>query len=77
MIFRIIIWSLILGMLLRFVLRIVLPFFQIASMAQSRIRQMQQQMEDMHRQQSQPAAPQQHHAPKQVDGDYIDYEEVK
>lgn len=43
-------------------------------MAQDRMRQMQKQMEDM---QNRPAATNQRQAQKAVDGDYIEYEEVK
>ncbi len=40
---------------------------------QQRVRQMQQQMEDMQQKNSAPTQPQ---PKKQVEGDYIDYEEV-
>jgi hypothetical protein len=45
-------------------------------MAQDKMAQMQKQMQDMYEQQNH----QQHPTPKaskQVDGDYIDYEEIK
>jgi hypothetical protein len=59
-------------MVLRFVTRFVLPIFQVTSMTQDRLRQMQQQMDNM---QKKNAAPEKQK--KSVDGDYIDYEEVK
>jgi len=48
----------------------------MTKMAQERMAQMQQQMEDMQRRQQ--AASQPSPRPKKnIDGDYIDYEEVK
>lgn len=72
MLFRIILWSIVLTMVLRFITRFVLPIFQITSMTQDRIRQMQQQMDQMNKNNTPPEKPK-----KKVDGDYIDYEEVK
>jgi hypothetical protein len=73
MLFRILLWTFILVMIFRFIARFVLPILSITRVTQDRLRQMQQQMEDMHKQQSAP--PQQ--AQKVKEGDYIDYEEVK
>ncbi len=42
--------------------------------AHDKLNQMQQQMEDMQRKQSNP---QPQKTPRHIDGDYIDYEEVK
>jgi uncharacterized membrane protein (DUF106 family) len=71
--FKIIIWSIILTVIVRFIFRFVLPVFRITSTVQDRMRQMQQQMNDMQQNNTPPAQPK----PKKVDGDYIDYEEVK
>lgn len=76
MLFRIILWSIIISFLLRFVFRFLLPLFQITGAAQERIRQMQQQMEEMQQKANNNTA-KASAKPKQVDGDYIDYEEVK
>ncbi len=72
MIFRVILWAFILVMLVRFVIRFVFPILQITRTTQSRLRQMQQQMDDMQQNASQPKA-----TKKAKEGDYIDYEEVK
>ncbi len=76
MILKFIIWSIVLTLILRFVMRVVLPIFTMTRMAQDKMAQMQKQMQDMYEQQNR----QQHPTPKaskQVDGDYIDYEEIK
>ena len=76
MILKFIIWSIVLTLILRFVMRVVLPIFTMTRMAQDKMAQMQKQMQDMYEQQNrqQPATPK---VSKRVDGDYIDYEEVK
>lgn len=54
-------------------MKYVAPVFQMTRAAQSKLRQMQEQMEQMQQQQ-----PKQNQRPnKAVDGEYIDYEEVK
>ncbi len=72
MLFRIIIWSIVLTMVLRFLARVVLPIFHITSMTQQKMKEMQKQMEEMQRTNTQPKK-----NTRQVEGDYIDYEEVK
>lgn len=72
MIFRIILITIILTLIARFIFRFVLPVFQITRMTQDKLRQMQEEMERNQRQQSRP------NAQTQVkEGDYIDYEEIK
>jgi hypothetical protein len=53
-----------------------MPVMQITKMAQDRMQDMQKQMEQM-QQQQRANTPPQAAKPKRVDGDYIDYEEVK
>jgi hypothetical protein len=65
--------TLVFYLVLRFVLRIVLPAVKLGRMANSRMREMQQKMEEMQQQAQNPAPGK----PKVVDGDYIDYEEIK
>lgn len=72
MLFRIILWSIILTMVLRFLTRFVLPIFHITSMTQQKMKEMQKQMEEMQRTNTQPKK-----NTRQVEGDYIEYEEVK
>ncbi|HRO44179.1 MAG TPA: hypothetical protein PL009_15200 [Flavipsychrobacter sp.] len=74
MLFRILLWAFILVMIFRFVVRFVFPILKISRVAQDKMRQMQQQMEDMQRQQQAPSPKQ---TEKVKEGDYIDYEEVK
>lgn len=65
-------------MIMRFVARFVMPLLQMSSLASDRLKQMQQQMDDMQRK----ANNQQNNAannpqPNKVKkGEYIDYEEV-
>jgi hypothetical protein len=70
MILRFVLFLLILFLLLRFVMRFVLPVMKITRMTHSHMNDMRRKMEEMEQKQR---APQ----PKRVDGDYIDYEEVK
>lgn len=79
MLFRIILWSIIFTMALRFLLRFILPVIGVTKMAQDRMQQMQKQMEDMQRQANTTNTPpkQTSKPPQQVDGEYIEYEEVK
>lgn len=76
--FRILLWTFIIVMILRFVARFVFPVFQVTRMAQQKMKEMQQQMEQMQQNAQQPQP--QHHQqapPKVKEGDYIDYEEIK
>jgi len=72
MLLRILLWSFILVMVFRFIVKFVFPILQITRSAQKRMRQMQQQMEDMQQQSNQTAS-----QTKVKEGDYIEYEEVK
>lgn len=73
MIFRILLWSFILVLIFRFIVRFVFPILKITRITQSKLRQMQQQMEEMQQQKN---APQKQN--NQVkEGDYIEYEEIK
>jgi hypothetical protein len=73
MLFRILLWAFIIGMIFRFIGRFVFPILNITRMTQDRLRQMQKQMEDMQHQQKAPSG-----TSSQVEeGEYIEYEEVK
>ena len=72
MLFRILLWSFILIMLFRFIVKFVLPILGIARTAKDRLNHMQKQMEDMQNAQNPPAQKN-----KVKDGDYIEYEEIK
>ncbi len=72
MIFRIILITIILTLIARFIFRFVLPVFQITRMTQDKLRQMQEEMERTQQQQSRPNS-----QSRVKEGDYIDYEEVK
>ncbi len=75
MLFRIITLLFIGGILFRVFFRFILPVFRITSVTGSRIRQMQQQMNEMQQRANadNTAAPRKR---RPQEGDYIDYEEV-
>ncbi len=77
MIFRFIFWSIILTMIVRFVFRFLFPVMSVTRAAQDKLNQMQKQMEDMQRAQNAQATASAQKKPNKIDGDYIDYEEVK
>ena len=71
---KIILWTLVFYVLFRFITRFVLPILKVTRMASSRMRDMQQQMEEMQQKANNPSpAPE----PKIKEGDYIEYEEIK
>ena len=71
--FKILIWTFIIVVLYRFVTRFVLPVFKMTKTASDHMRKMQQQMQDMQQQAQQGPS----RAGKHLDGDYIEYEEIK
>lgn len=78
MIIRILLVATIFIIIARFIVRFVMPLLQVSSIASDRLKQMQQQMDEMQRK----ANNQQNNnngnsRPKVKQGDYIDYEEVK
>lgn len=70
---KIILWTLLFYVLFRFITRFVLPILKVTRMASSRMRDMQQQMEEMQQKANTPPAPER----KVKEGDYIEYEEIK
>lgn len=72
MLFRIITWILVIGIIYRVVTRFLFPMGHITSATNDRLKQMQDQLNEMTRakenEQKKPA--------KKKEGDYIDYEEV-
>lgn len=76
MLLRIILWSIVLTVILRFISRFLLPVLGMTQMAQKQMQDLQRQMEEMQKRQQQAQA--NASKPKQeLDGDYIDYEDVK
>jgi hypothetical protein len=71
---RAIFWTFVMVMAYRFVFRIVIPVFRVTRVASDRMRQMQQQMDEM---QNRANARPDNKPPQMKEGDYIDYEEVK
>ena len=71
--FRLILWGILLFFIIRFVMRFLYPLFQAGRMVQSKMRDMQQQMDKMQEQQNAPT----NSKPTVKEGEYIDYEEVK
>ncbi|OJU73585.1 MAG: hypothetical protein BGO09_05600 [Bacteroidetes bacterium 47-18] len=73
---KLIITVLVLFFIARFVLRFVLPVIRVTRQAQSSINDLRSRMEAMQQQQRPSAQPDNKQRPA-VDGEYIDYEEVK
>ena len=61
------------GLLLRAVVRFILPVINISRAAHDRMKQMQDQINEMNRKQAEPTV---QHKPFTKKGDYIDYEEI-
>lgn len=75
---RFIVWSIVLTVIVRFIFRFLFPVVQMTRMTASKMQQMQQQMQDMQQRQQQPTPPPVAKSkPQSVDGEYIEYEEVK
>lgn len=72
MLFRFILWAVIIVLVLRFITRFLFPIFQITKSVSNKMRDMQDQMEQLNKQQQQ-----QQNSSKPKTGEYIDYEEVK
>ena len=75
MVIRFILFLLVAAIVLRFVMRYVLPVFQMSKMAHRQITDMKKKMEDMHRQQSTFEEEQSRKQHKKIDEEYI--EEIK
>jgi uncharacterized membrane protein (DUF106 family) len=75
MLFRIITWLFVIGIVVRLINRYIAPIFRITTVANDRMRQMQDQMNEMNSRVNQNT-----NSPRpkvEKEGDYIDYEEVK
>ncbi len=71
MIFRFVLFLVLLFLAIRFVMRFLMPIMKMTRMTHHHMNDMRKKMEEM--QGKQPND----HQPKRVEGDYIDYEEVK
>ncbi|OJW83451.1 MAG: hypothetical protein BGO69_08225 [Bacteroidetes bacterium 46-16] len=69
---KVLITAFVIVVLYRFLTRFVFPVFKLTKQARDHMQKMQQQMQDMEQQRQQGT---QHSKP--LDGDYIEYEEVK
>lgn len=74
MTFKIFIFLIAIFFLLRFVLRFIMPLVKITRLAQNQMQQMKGKMDAMQQEHNQPTP---NRASKKIDGDYIEYEEVK
>ena len=72
---KVLVWTFVIVILYRFFTRFVLPIFKMTKAAGDHMRKMQQQMQDMQQQQQSPQRPSGGNT--HIDGDYIEYEEVK
>jgi signal transduction histidine kinase len=75
MIFRFVLFLLVFILLIRFVMRFILPVMKMTRMTHQHMNDMKKKMDEM-KQGSYSGNPSPGQK-KQVDGDYIDYEEVK
>jgi len=73
MFFRLILWGFIIVTVFRFISRFLLPILQITRAAQNKMREMQEQMNTMQQEQKNKKTSNE----KSIEGDYIDYEEIK
>ena len=76
MLFKVIVFLIVIGVIFRFISKYVRPVFQVTSAASEHLRRMQEQMNQMNEQMKPPVTPIQKTQGKK-EGDYIDYEEVK
>lgn len=74
---KVIIVSIIVLWLLNKVYKAVFPFLQMSSAASNHMRQMQEQMKEMERRMEETKARQNQPKRSKIDGDYIEYEELK
>ncbi len=72
--FKYLILFFVIGIVIRMVVRYILPVFRITSMASDQMRKMQDQMKEMDRKVNEQAR---QTAKGRKQGDYIDYEEVR
>lgn len=72
MILKFLIFSILITLVIRFVVRFILPIFKISQMAHQRIDEVNKRMEQMQRQQSKSSK-----RKKPDGGEYIDFEEIK
>lgn len=73
MLFKLILWGVLIFFIVRFIVRFVTPLLQISRVTQDKLRKMQEQMNNMQQQNNQ-KPPVSTRKPKS--GEYIDYEEV-
>lgn len=76
MIFKTIIWLLIIFFLLRIVFRFFFPIIQIIRMTHKQMRRMQDQLKDMANQQANAESSTKRNK-SSLQGEYIDYEEIR
>lgn len=73
MLFRVILWGVLIFFIVRFIIRFVTPLLQISRLTQDRLKKMQEQMNNMQQNAQKPPI----NSKKPKNGEYIDYEEVK
>lgn len=72
MLFKIFLFLLLLFLIIRFAMRFLFPVLKLTRMTHQKMNEMKQKMDHMESASSRPAAKR-----KNLEGDYIDYEEVK
>lgn len=74
---RLIFWLFVFGLIFRVVFSYLLPLFRITSVTNDHMRRMQDQMREMERKMNESKAPPPSPKKANIEGDYIDYEELK
>lgn len=73
MIFRFVLFLLVLFLIIRFLMRFLLPVFKITRMTHQKMNEIKKQMDYMQQNNGNNTQ----RAGKRIDGDFIDYEEIK
>jgi len=77
MLFRLITFLFVIGIIFRVLFRFILPIFHVTSTASNRMRQMQDQMKEMEQKMNNSVNNNTPRPAGKKEGDYIDYEDVR
>lgn len=77
MFIRLLVWFIVFYLLLKFIIRIVIPVFLATRNVQSKMKDINENMNDFHSSESSSPADKEVRKKSKSKGDYIDFEEVK
>ncbi len=77
MFLKFIIFLFVVGIILRFVMKFLMPVFQVSRMAHRQMTDMKKKMDEMQQKKNSFEPKKQQSRDTKLDGEYIDYEEVK